>query len=90
MNQNLDITMFTIPHKGDTITFKYPGYEGKYSTIREQMNSDGVHGPTSSEIVSLVYDIIKTSKVRFLTEQWVSEHYMSEDPHNAKKWYMRF
>ena len=49
-------TYLTVPHEGGRLTFQHPPFAGTYGIVAEQIDSQELGRPTSSQISSLVQD----------------------------------
>ena len=64
-----------IPPQGRSLTFRYPSFEGTYSSVAKNINEAGLKGPTFAETVSLVYDAFKNQNGEYCPQiLWVLRH----------------
>ena len=80
MEAKVGKTYLTVPHKGGSLTFQYPSFEGTYEKVAEQIDKEKLKRPNSPETASLVYDAWKNPKgkyeseiVKILKDAWLWE-----------------
>lgn len=61
-------TLLKVPHLKGELTFVYPIKAGNYKRIREQIKESQLHGPTTAETISLLYDAFKNKGEEYAQE----------------------
>jgi len=57
-----------ISHEGGTRSFQHPAFTGKYGSVAEQIDDNGLKRPNSAETASLVYDAWKNPQGKYESE----------------------